>query len=246
MVYVSNVSGFYELWASDVDGKNRKQLTHLNTTVRYPRWSHRGDKIAFLAPTEDNRRDQIHIFDLKKNRIQILETGFSQHNRPTWSADDSHIVSGASRTGTTELYLFDILSGEHQQLTDNNARYGTLLASGELIYSTAGRVIFKKSLSSDKQQQTLLRDTMMSSSYSWLVKDEQLYYLRKRGKYIQLVEQDLTTPSNHANHVLIQVPNKSISSSANLSVGPDGSSLLFPQSDLPQSDIMQLFHPKLN
>ena len=51
MVYVSNESGNYELWLANSDGTKRRKLTQLEKTIRYPKWSSDGTKIAFLAPT---------------------------------------------------------------------------------------------------------------------------------------------------------------------------------------------------
>ena len=49
IAYVSNESGYYELWTANQLGSDRKQLTNLKQSIRYPHWSHDGTKIAFCS-----------------------------------------------------------------------------------------------------------------------------------------------------------------------------------------------------
>ena len=54
IAYVSNESGYYEVWVSDASGQQRYQVTMLQRAVRFPKWSNDGKKIAFLAADAHN------------------------------------------------------------------------------------------------------------------------------------------------------------------------------------------------
>ncbi|MCW9016565.1 MAG: winged helix-turn-helix domain-containing protein, partial [Kangiellaceae bacterium] len=127
IAYVSNVSGNYELWLSNKSGQDRKQLTKLGLKVRYPRWSHDGNKIAFLAPIEDEVGDRIYIIDVNSGQLSFLKAPYLLHNRPSWSFDDSAIISAIYDNEFTDLYKIDIQTGDARRLTNDGGRFGVMV-----------------------------------------------------------------------------------------------------------------------
>jgi len=54
IAFASSRSGTWEIWVSDADGGNPRQLTHLGAHVAsYPKWSPDGTRIAFHARVPD-------------------------------------------------------------------------------------------------------------------------------------------------------------------------------------------------
>ena len=122
-----------ELWLADKTGKNRKQLTKLGLSIRYPKWSHDGSKIAFLGPIKGEVGDRIYIIDVESGQLSFLKAPYLLHNRPSWSLDDSAIISAIYDNDFTDLYQIDIASGEAKRLTNDNGRFGVMLDESTLI-----------------------------------------------------------------------------------------------------------------
>ena len=242
LVYSSNQSGNYELWTSDLDGNNRVQLTELGLSVQFPKWSNKGDKIAFLGASKTQPGDAFYIYDLSTKRISAIDTGYKSHNRPTWSADDSKLVSAITVAGRTSLYSIDITSGELQKLTRNSGRLGYLNQDDELIYARLSGGLWRKNLTTGKVTQ-IINPQQLNSIYSWLPTEDGIYFQnRSIGK---LLFSKLDFKTNEIKPIL-QLPTGYISSSANLSYAKESNTLVFPLREIPQSDIKQLTHPMIH
>lgn len=242
LVYVSNESGNYELWTSDIDGNQRQQLTTLKRTIRYPRWSHKGDKVAFLARAENGEGDRIYIIDVTTKRINEVNTGYTRHNRPTWTTDDSAIVSAVSVNSRSELYLIDVDNGAMEKLTKNRGRLGVMLDESRLLYSSLDGGLWLTDITqkTENQVQNVIPSETFRSIYSWAQSSSGIYFnMRQQGfsvlSFYSFVTQEIEP--------VIQLPRGFIHSSASLNYVESDNKLIFPQSALPQSDIKILQHP---
>jgi Tol biopolymer transport system component/DNA-binding winged helix-turn-helix (wHTH) protein len=243
LAFSSNQSGHYELWMSDLDGKNRQQLTQLNRGIQYPKWSHDGKKVAFLAASKTESGDALYIYDVPSKRIIPIETGHYAHNRPTWSADDSQLISAVTVDGSTNLYAIDITNGNMNKLTSDGGRLGFLLSDGTLVYSRISGGLWKKNIYSDDKRQSVLSSNQHSSAYSWQLEKDTIYFQNRFYDKTFLSQLDLT---NNKITPILQLPSGYLSSSANLSYVEKHNRLILPLREFPQSDIKQLIHPMLH
>ena len=240
IVYVSNESGFYELWMSDSKGMNRQQLTFLKKSVNYPRWSSKGDKVAFLAPVHNSNTDIIYILDIRSKKITALATPFSLHNRPTWSFDDSAIISGVYNNEKTELYKISIEDGTATQLTFDNGRYGVMTSPTTLLYTNLSGGLWQKELGSEPLLK--LSKDIFNSRYSWILKENSVYFRNNTPQHQQylgydFVQQTLTE--------LLRLPPSKLRGYQEISVNLKKGELLFTSGKSAQSDIKELEHPNL-
>ena len=134
IVFSSYMSGNWQIWSIDPDGKNLTQLTNteqelyypaclpdgrriacasnerniwivkpgnkpqklenLPSNCNHPAWSPKGNKIAFVCYTFDNRKEDsdIWIADLNKGAVQKLMKQDNIQSFPAWSPDGKSIV----------------------------------------------------------------------------------------------------------------------------------------------------------
>ena len=244
IAYTANKNGHYELWVADANGNNRKVLTNLELNVRHPKWSHDGNHIAFLAANKDQSGDSLYIYDVQKDRIKTVNTGYKNHKRPTWSPDDKALISAIRVEGKLNLYRVDIHSFALSQLTEKNGRHGYLTEEGELLFSTSKGGVWRKSLQNKSQPpQRLISPKLINSTYSWTPTSSGIYFQHSESNVASIRYFDFAT--NQITHIL-SLSSGHIRRSANIAHMDNHNTLLLPLKRLPQSDIKRLLHPQLS
>ncbi|MCO4799291.1 MAG: winged helix-turn-helix transcriptional regulator [Colwelliaceae bacterium] len=247
IAYVSNESGFYELWVSDEQGQNRQQLTFLQQTIRYPRWSHSGKKIAFLAPVDADKADKIYIYDLTSKNLSTVPSFHQTHNRPTWSWNDEAIISAVYEKEYVDLHHINIQTGESNRISFDGSRYGLMTSPTTLLYTSEKNGLWQKEISLTENEKSFppfkkINSKDFKTTYSWDYSPKGVYFQQKFSKYHQLsfysFEEKSISP-------LLKLPKNSIGTSTTLSKISSTNKLLFTQADSPQADIKKLSHPLL-
>jgi Tol biopolymer transport system component/DNA-binding winged helix-turn-helix (wHTH) protein len=240
IVYISNESGYYELWTSDTQGNNRQQLTDLKQNLRYPKWSHDGKKVAFLAPKQGASGYKIYIVDTATQQVSIVPTTFEDHGRPTWSYQDDAIISSVSDGETSGLYQFTLTDGEAKQLTFNGGLYGVMLSDSSLLFTSRNGGLWQKELSSDKEPTQILDESQLTEPFSWVYHDNGIYFRQSTEKHKQFMHYNLIQDNFT---VLVRVP--MFQRHSGISLNPTTGQLFFTHNAYPQSDIKKLEHPLL-
>ena len=247
IVYVSNESGHYELWLTDVEGQNRQQITFLNQTVRYPRWSQNGEKIAFLAPSDSEKADKIFIYDVKTKALTPLPSKHRTHNRPTWSWDDKAIISAMYEKEYVDLHAIDIESGNSKRLTQDGGRFGVMTSPSTLLYTTADDGLWQTEVSLSDQNTVdhgkpleKISGEDFKTTYAWEFTNKGIFYRQDMGEYQLLSFYDF---GEQKSTPLIKLPRNTLAYASSLSFIERSNSLLFTQADMPQSDIKKVEHP---
>ncbi len=242
IVFISNESGHYELWSANSDGDKRKQLTFLKQAIRYPRWSHDGSKIAFLAPLEKESGDKIFILDMNSLRVSELKSPYKEHNRPTWSFDDSAIISAIYDNEYTDLFQININDGTTRRLTYDGGRYGIMISPTRLLYTRIKNGLWEKDIEDTSEILLRINGELFKTLYTWTVLKNQVFFRQNAADHQQLSFYDFKkaqlTP-------LARMPALSIANYSSLTLAPERGELLFTGSDKPQADIKMLEHPLL-
>ncbi len=242
ITYVSNESGFYEIWQANPDGSQRQQLTYLKQTVRYPKWSHDGRKIAFLAPSSNKRSDLIYILALDSKKLTLLPSKFKEHHRPTWSFDDSKIISAIYGDEFTDLYEISLSNGSSKRLTFDGGRYGIMISKSTMLYTKRVKGLWKKDIDNDASALKVISDKVFNTLYSWNYQKDGIYFHKKSTHSYNL---HFYSFANKKSNILIKLPLRSLSSSDSIIYIPKQDKLLFTGSSLPQANIKMLKHPLL-
>jgi Tol biopolymer transport system component/DNA-binding winged helix-turn-helix (wHTH) protein len=237
-VYVSNESGFYELWSANTQGEERKQLTQLKKNIQFPKWSHNGDSIAFLASSEDNINDNIYIYSLLTQKISALNTPFERHNRPSWTLDDKKIISAIYTGEFTDLFSITIADSVTERLTKDNARYGIMTSETKLLYSKINNGLWQVDLTNEHKKPTKVIDgKAFTRSYAWDYHDNGIYFNKELKDHHRIMFYDLTLGKTRP---LLKLPLNSFNRENMINYIPGEDSIMFTKSSYPQANIKML------
>ncbi|MCJ8321966.1 MAG: PD40 domain-containing protein [Colwellia sp.] len=239
ITYTSNQSGSHEIWVSDILGKVREQLTFLEKELTSPKWSNNGKLIAFSAPNEKHTGNLIYILNVETKKFSAISTPFNIHGRPTWSSDDSGIISYAIKEGQKNLFLFPLAGGEPTQLTENGGIVGKLHSNGDLYFTRQDSTIWVKSLSSDVPALQLLKSEGFAARYLWELTEKGIYYFIEMENRYQIKFYDIATSTTSA---VIDLPWLADNKYRSFSFVEDEELLLLTVEDFPQADIKKLTH----
>ena len=97
VVYVRNFKDIMtdrnlsNLWIVNSDGSGHRPLTTGNHNVSSPRWSHDGQKLAFLSNQSDDKM-KLYLMWLDTREATALTNTPQSPGTPVWSPDDQHIA----------------------------------------------------------------------------------------------------------------------------------------------------------
>jgi WD40 repeat protein len=126
LVFCGTTGGISDLYVVDANGKNVQQLTNDPYGDAMPQWSPDGRTIAFVsdrAPESD--LDQLHLvrwrlslYNLEDGHIETIPGQDGLNINPMWSPDGRSIAYVSNRTGIENLFLYDLDTKEHYQLSN--------------------------------------------------------------------------------------------------------------------------------
>ena len=133
LVYVSNESGSADIWITDLDGKNRRQLTANNATKVSPVVTADGRYIVF-GLWQDARRN-IWRMNLDGSNAVRLTSGLSD-SFPALSPDSRWVLYTAYTGPKPTLWKVSIDGGTPVQVTDNVVTVASVSPDGQFIAYT--------------------------------------------------------------------------------------------------------------
>lgn len=237
VVFSSNESGFDELWSAKTDGSARKQLTNLKQTIRYPKWSHDGQKIAFLAPLIEGKGDGIYIYSIKNERVTLLKSPFVQHHRPNWSFDDNAIISAIYGDKHTDIYSINIADASTKRLTYDGGRFGVMTSDDTLLYTKLKRGLWQKNINSIHAVAKVIDGNFFNTLYAWTYDEGHVYYQQTFDDHHQLIAYDI---AEKIQTPLLRLPMNSISQSDSITYLTTKDRLLYTSSSFPQANIKMI------
>ena len=102
IAYISKVGGHKEIFVSDYDGRNAKQVTKDASIVLSPDWSPKGTKLIFT--TYRNKNPDVYIMDLKTGKGTPVSRGKALDSSATWSPDGKWVTFTKSSRGNSDIY----------------------------------------------------------------------------------------------------------------------------------------------
>jgi Tol biopolymer transport system component len=120
IAYESDRTGHEQIFISNPDGTDERNISNSNTSDQQPSWSPNGTKIAFQRFTNGN--SEIYLMDADgTNQINISNNPALDVD-PSWSPDGTKIVFSSTRDGNLELFVMDADGTNPVRLTNNPAR----------------------------------------------------------------------------------------------------------------------------
>jgi Tol biopolymer transport system component len=133
IVFMSDRTGFDELWVSDSEGQNARQLTSFGrATLGSPRWSPDSRLIAFDSTAEGPAK--IYLIGAEAGAPRRITSGGSSDVRPSWSRDGAWIYFGSNRSGAWEIWKISPQGTVSAQVTHDGGREAFEDPDGRFLY----------------------------------------------------------------------------------------------------------------
>lgn len=119
IAFISQQSGWNEVWLGRPDGEGVRQLTHLGQDVADLAWSPDGGRIACTVNEEGAYH--LGLLDAQTGDVTFLRREFGLHSRPHWSPDGAFLTfEYEDWSRPPDLYRLELDSGRVTQLTFSN------------------------------------------------------------------------------------------------------------------------------
>jgi Tol biopolymer transport system component/DNA-binding winged helix-turn-helix (wHTH) protein len=192
IVYVSNQTGFWELWLAKTDCTNIRQLTNLQSEILgSPRWSPDGSSIVF-----DHYQDgQPHIFTVETlTGLVKQQTSDNLRNiTPSWSSDGRWIYYTSRRQGTLQCWKLPVGAGEARLINANDCFAPVESTDGRSLYFIRENALWSMELENGTEAPVgELREKLVARQWS-LTPGALFYAPPKEGPKLILFRLDLQT-----------------------------------------------------
>ena len=246
IAFISNETGINEIWLANKDGKERIQLTNMGVNISFPRWSHDGKKLAFLAPLNNTPGLKLYTINVATKQVSMLKTPYDDHEHPTWSFNDDAIISAIDTDGIKDLFLISLYSEPVKRITFDGGRFGVMTENNQLLYARKKGGLWRKDISDETLQKAstmIIAREFLKERYFWTNTKRGIYFREdiKRGEQISFFDY-----SSKKITPLAKFPVNTFSYSSPLNLVPDESKLIFAVTEYGQSDIKKLRHTLFN
>jgi Tol biopolymer transport system component len=125
LVFSGSRGGITDLYIVNADGSGFRQLTDDRFGDLQPQWSPDGRTIAFASDRDSASFDllrfrpwRITLLDLASGAISVPPGQAGLNLNPQWAPDGRSIAYVSDRSGTANLFLYELDTHEHYQLTN--------------------------------------------------------------------------------------------------------------------------------
>jgi len=236
IVFQSTRSGFGELWACDSDGANPTQLTsaapHGAGTAR---WSPDGRHIAFDSRPEGHA--DIFVMSAEGGSPRRLTTDPANDVVPSWSRDGRWIYFSSNRGGTRQVWKAPEEGGQAIQVTKRGGFAAFESADGRVLYYAKFDSPGLWRVPVGGGEESLVCDRLRPGYWgAWAVADKGIYFINPEAEPRAAIEFfSFATGQTTRIALLEKEPAKF---TPNLTLSPDGRSILYTQLDQSGNDIM--------
>jgi len=235
IAFVSDRGGSWELWVSDNDGENARQITDFHTSsVGSPRWSPDGKMIVFDARPEG--RSSIYVISDSGGAPRRLSSANSEDKQPTWAPDGEWIYFNSNRDGEMHLWKMRKDGSNPVSFSSVSATDPRFTLDGKhLLYTSNLPGLWSLDLDTGaKSQVSGLEDAHFGRL--WTVAKNGLYFVNVQSDRRKLMFHDLHSGSNQ---FVSNLPVDPLVGYPSLTFSADDQSVIFSSKEDVRSDLME-------
>jgi Tol biopolymer transport system component len=237
IVFVSDRSGYDNLWIADADGSSPRRITSFNgEAVGTPRWSPDGQQIVFDGVREGH--SAILLVGAAGGTVRRFTDGSWNDMMPSWSRDGRYIYFSSKRDGDRlTVWKKAVNGGPAIQVTHTASGDALESADGRLVYISNGtNGVWQVSPEGTDEHVVPGLETIHNSRY---------FDVTARGAYVL---QDATAPgrivfydfATRRSTPLVNLEDRFLRGVPSLSASADDGWLLYAEVDESGSDILML------
>ena len=241
LVFISNRSGFFELWAADRHGINPTPLTSLEGAVNGdPRWSPDGTRIAFSSLRE--QQSDVYVLEVETGTLRQITSASSDDWGPRLSRDGRWLYFTSNRSGSWQIWKVAAEGGQALQMTQQGGRAASESPDGRFLYVARNDTAGIWRLPAEGGAATLVLGQLRASDWgSWTVVEDGLYFIDRRARHTGIsffhfdtgaVTTEIPLPPASTRNITRGIPS--------LTVSPDRKQFAFAQFDRRERDIMMV------
>lgn len=182
-----------EIWVSDYDGENARQLTHDHSIALSPAWAPWGTELAFTTFKRGN--PDLYLFDLLKGASYPFSTRPGLNTAPCYSPDGKWVACTISRDGNAEIYVVSRDAQTARRLTRNER-----IDSSPSFSPTGREIAFTSDRSGSPQiyvmdaegsnQRLLTLEGKYNDSPQWSPKADKIVYASRHDAVFDVILMD--------------------------------------------------------
>jgi serine/threonine protein kinase len=128
IAFVSERTGIPQIHLMNADGSNIRPVTNMPGGACQPDWSPDGQRLVFISPCnnlQSNRFSDAVLYTVNADGSDLYQIPISTGGDydPAWSPDGRKIAFTSLRDGHPQIYLFDLVEGSIQRLTNTSADF---------------------------------------------------------------------------------------------------------------------------
>lgn len=234
VAFTSTRDGNVRLYGAAADGSNPNPIVSFRGgDAKAPRWSPRGDWIAFESRVSGN--PQVYLYSPATRETRRLTEGPHENYLPSWSHDGAFVYFCSTRSGASELWKISVHGGRAEQVTTTGGRFGIESPDGSYLYiADASRpsILRTRDLRTGAEEQLI---TGIVSIPGFAITAGGVYYLKsEKGGGHHLRYLDLATRKDVKVHSLRRP------AANGLSISGDDKRILFALTETLGSDLLML------
>ena len=236
LAFVSNRSGSFEIYTSNLDGTGVRRNTRLEgPTVAMPSWSPDSRSVVFHAHGQDGIA--LYVVEADGRSPRRLTAAGAIALNPSWSVNGEWIYFASDRSGDWQIWKVDLDGEKTHQVTRQGGLRGMEDPSGKsLIYFKHDQPGIWQLPLTVGPERLLLSEMTLSEFGHWTVTDSGVWLVRRGAEAgLAFYDFDQQTTTTHYR------PAKPVPYTPNtLAVSPDGKTVVFVQVERSESDIVLL------
>ena len=236
IVFASERTGHFEIWTSDSDGTNLRQVTEFQQYATRPRWSHDGLRLAFQADVDGNQ--DIYVVDSVGASPRRLTQDPATDQAPAWSADGRWIYFASIRGGNWQIWKIASGGGQATQVTEEGGFTARESADGRWLYYSrpSDPGLWRRPVGEGPPER--LRDRFPHRLLGgWDLVGNRVIYAQRAQGGVALI---LLDPETGESQLLSAMPP---GTGIDLTVSPDLETVLFTHVDRRASDVYKVRLP---